>query len=224
MKDVYHRTTNKCPKLKTQWSALCWGSRTVSSILPYRSFNANNHERFGQQIPANREFLWLETFCAVVDVAGNCGDHTTGDRAESKSANTSSQSGNWHPKVHCVTNLALHTEEKGLSHPGAGPHPTAHYGFFFFAEKTITSTSYLDMLEQFLQPQLFADNILDLVVFQQDCAPPHFVYFVITSARRSQDDGLDEAHHGCGQHARVIKSLGLLCMESHQDSGEQGGD
>ena len=49
------------------------------------------------------------------------------------------------------------------------------YGPFFFAEATITSTSYLDMLEQFLQPQLFADNILDSVVFQQDGAPPHIV-------------------------------------------------
>ena len=31
------------------------------------------------------------------------------------------------------------------------------------------------MLEQFLQPQLFADNILDLVVFQQDGDLPHIV-------------------------------------------------
>ena len=31
------------------------------------------------------------------------------------------------------------------------------------------------MLEQFLQPQLFADYILDLVVFQQDGALPHIV-------------------------------------------------
>ena len=48
----------------------------------------------------------------------------------------------------------------------------------FFAEATITSTSYLDMLEQFLKPQLFADNILDLVVFQQDGALPHFAVIV----------------------------------------------
>ena len=72
----------------------------------------------------------------------------TGDRAESKSVNTSSQSETWHPKVHCVTNLALRTEEKVLSHPGAGPHLTEHLRFiFFFAKTTITSTSYLDMLE-----------------------------------------------------------------------------
>ena len=52
----------------------------------------------------------LQTFFAVVDISGNCGDHMTGDRAESKSVNT-------------VANLALRrpTEENGESHPGAGP-------------------------------------------------------------------------------------------------------
>ena len=34
------------------------------------------------------------------------------------------------------------------------------------------------MLEQFLQPQLFADNILDFVVFQQDDALLHFAHIV----------------------------------------------
>ncbi|KAJ4438693.1 hypothetical protein ANN_14640 [Periplaneta americana] len=34
------------------------------------------------------------------------------------------------------------------------------------------------MLEQFLQLQLFADNILDSVVFQQDGAPLHFAHIV----------------------------------------------
>ena len=48
---------------------------------------------------------WRKSFCVVVDVAGNCGDHMTGDRAESKSVNTSSQSGTRHPKVHCVQTL-----------------------------------------------------------------------------------------------------------------------
>ena len=60
----------------------------------------------------------------------------TGDRAESKSVNTSSQSGTWHPKVHCVTNLVLRTEEKGLSHPGAGPHPTAYLRFFLLKQQS----------------------------------------------------------------------------------------
>ena len=34
------------------------------------------------------------------------------------------------------------------------------------------------MLEQFLQPKLFDHNILDLVVFQQDGALPHFAHIV----------------------------------------------
>ena len=113
-----------------------------------------------------------------VDVAGNCGDHMTGDKTESKIVNISSQSGTRHHKVHCAANFALRTEEKGLSYPGAGPHPTAHLRSFFCAEATITSTSNLDMLEQYLQLQLFADNILDLVVFQQDGALPHFAHNV----------------------------------------------
>ena len=51
-------------------------------------------------------------------------------------------------------------------------------GPLFFAEATITSTSYLDMLEQLLQPQLFADNILGFVMFQQDGVLPHFAHIV----------------------------------------------
>ena len=53
----------------------------------------------------------------------------TGDRVESKSVNTSSQLGTRHQNAHCVANLALRTEEKGPSQPGAGPHPTAHLRF-----------------------------------------------------------------------------------------------
>ena len=34
----------------------------------------------------------------------------TGDIAEYKSVNTSSQSGTWNPKIHCVANFALRTE------------------------------------------------------------------------------------------------------------------
>ncbi|KAJ4442050.1 hypothetical protein ANN_11916 [Periplaneta americana] len=47
------------------------------------------------------------------------------------------------------------------------------YGPFFFIEATVTGHSYLDMLEQWLMPQLrqdFDDNF----IFQQDGAPPHF--------------------------------------------------
>lgn len=52
------------------------------------------------------------------------------------------------------------------------------YGPFFFAEQTVTGTTYLDMLEQFLEPQLISDGIMDTVVFQQDGAPPHFALVV----------------------------------------------
>ncbi|KAJ9592346.1 hypothetical protein L9F63_001115 [Diploptera punctata] len=52
------------------------------------------------------------------------------------------------------------------------------YGPFMFMENTITGTTYLDMLQQFLQPQLEDDGILGSVVFQQDGAPPHFARIV----------------------------------------------
>ena len=48
------------------------------------------------------------------------------------------------------------------------------YGPFFFAEATVTGPVCLDMLEQFLEPQLLTDDILDTVVFQQDGAPCHY--------------------------------------------------
>lgn len=46
------------------------------------------------------------------------------------------------------------------------------YGPFFFCEKTVTGHVYLDMLENWLMPQLEADS--DDFIFQQDGAPPHF--------------------------------------------------
>lgn len=52
------------------------------------------------------------------------------------------------------------------------------YGPFFFAEATVTGVTYLDMLQQFLQPQLEEDGITDTVVYQQDGAPPHFALIV----------------------------------------------
>ena len=45
------------------------------------------------------------------------------------------------------------------------------------------------MLEQFLQPQFFADNILDLVCFNRTATLPHFVHIVCNS--------LDETFPGC---------------------------
>ena len=41
------------------------------------------------------------------------------------------------------------------------------YGPFFFADATVTGPVYLDMFEQFLEPQLLADGILGPIVFQQ---------------------------------------------------------
>lgn len=46
------------------------------------------------------------------------------------------------------------------------------YGPFFFMEKTITGTVYLDMLENWLFPQLLEDS--NDFIFMQDGAPPHF--------------------------------------------------
>ena len=48
---------------------------------------------------------------------------------------------------------------------------TKLYWPFFFCEKTVTGTSYLDMLQLWLFPQLAADS--GDFVFQQDGAPPH---------------------------------------------------
>ena len=52
------------------------------------------------------------------------------------------------------------------------------YGPFMFAERTITGEIYLDMLQQYLEPQLISDGIIDTVVYQQDGAPPHFATIV----------------------------------------------
>jgi hypothetical protein len=46
------------------------------------------------------------------------------------------------------------------------------YGPFFFAERTISGFIYLDMLENYLIPQL--QDMEGLVFFQQDGAPPYF--------------------------------------------------
>ena len=45
-------------------------------------------------------------------------------------------------------------------------------GPFFFAEKTVRGTTYLDMLEQFFFPQI--EQLQPNIVFQQDGAPPHW--------------------------------------------------
>ena len=52
------------------------------------------------------------------------------------------------------------------------------YGPFMFGERTINGSSYLDILQQFFDPQLVANGILDTVVYQQDGAPAHFSLIV----------------------------------------------
>ena len=47
------------------------------------------------------------------------------------------------------------------------------YGPFFFAKPTVTGISYVDMLENYLMPQLQQDMDRDFI-FQQDWAPLHF--------------------------------------------------
>ena len=48
------------------------------------------------------------------------------------------------------------------------------YGPFFFLEKTVNAPIYLDMLQQYLEPRLIQDEILETVRFQQDGAPCHY--------------------------------------------------
>ena len=52
------------------------------------------------------------------------------------------------------------------------------YGPYMFSESTVADITYLDLLQQFLEPQLIQDGILDSVVYQQAAAPPHFALIV----------------------------------------------
>jgi hypothetical protein len=49
------------------------------------------------------------------------------------------------------------------------------YGPFFFMETTITGIVYLDMLRQFLIPQLDEHDQKGPIHFQQDSAPPRYL-------------------------------------------------
>jgi hypothetical protein len=50
-------------------------------------------------------------------------------------------------------------------------------GPFFFAEATVTFRNYLDMLENFVYPQL--QELQPVMFFQQDGAPPHWRLIVL---------------------------------------------
>ena len=52
------------------------------------------------------------------------------------------------------------------------------HGPYMFAEPTVTDITYLDLLQQFLEPRLIQYGILDSVVYQQDGVPPHFALIV----------------------------------------------
>ncbi|KAJ4432054.1 hypothetical protein ANN_20668, partial [Periplaneta americana] len=72
------------------------------------------------------------------------------------------------------------------------------YGPFFFIEATVIGHSYLDMLEQWLVPQLRQD-LDDDFIFQQDGAPPHFHNAVPAHLNTEMFDrwiGLAGYHHG----------------------------
>jgi hypothetical protein len=60
-------------------------------------------------------------------------------------------------------------------------HPTV-YGPFFFMETTINSIVYLDMLQQFLIPQLDEDDQEGHIHFQQDGTPPHYLEEVVSTS------------------------------------------
>jgi hypothetical protein len=53
----------------------------------------------------------------------------------------------------------------------------------FFTETTITGIVYLDMLQQFLIPQLDEDDQEGRIHFQQDGAPPHYLGEVLEYLR-----------------------------------------
>ena len=74
------------------------------------------------------------------------------------------------------------------------------YGPFMFGEPVINGNCYLDMLQQFLEPQLVASGILDTCLaagwgtspFHSHCLGlPKLVHF--------RNDGLAMGHKGCGQ-------------------------
>ena len=52
------------------------------------------------------------------------------------------------------------------------------YGPYMIVEPSVIGITYLDLLQQFLEPQLIQDGIFDSVVYQQDGALPHFALIV----------------------------------------------
>ena len=76
-------------------------------------------------------------------------------------------------------------------------------GPFFFRERTVTGPVYLDMLEQFVYPQVVA--LQPNVIFQQDGAPPHWSMDVRgPSMQNFLIDGLDVTDLYVGHHVPLI--------------------
>jgi hypothetical protein len=66
------------------------------------------------------------------------------------------------------------------SHQTAGSHSFKDLWTFFFAEKTVTGISYLDMVEMFLILQLQQETEVADIVLQQDGTLPHY-HCMVTS-------------------------------------------
>ena len=95
--------------------------------------------------------VWREMFCAVVDVAGNCGDHMTRDRLESRNINTLSQSGTRHPKVQCGKPCALYWRKRPFtSRCWASPNSAFTVHFFSFGFFIQDLNKYLFYDDKFL--------------------------------------------------------------------------
>jgi hypothetical protein len=76
-------------------------------------------------------------------------------------------------------------------------------GPFFFSEKTINSDVYLNLLREFVVPQL--ERLQPTIIFQQDGAPPHWGQAVASfSAKHFQTGGLEEEEQFSGHHVLPI--------------------
>ncbi|KAJ4442997.1 hypothetical protein ANN_04645 [Periplaneta americana] len=86
------------------------------------------------------------------------------------------------------------------------------YGPYFFAENTVTGATYLQMLQDWLFPQMTNDN--PNFIFQQDGAPPHWYREV----RRNLNEGLPNRWIGrCAQDdlALLSKLKALIPNQYH---------
>ena len=76
-------------------------------------------------------------------------------------------------------------------------------GPFFFTEKSITAQIYLDLLTEYVSPQL--EQYQPLVIFQQHSASPHWVLqFVNFRMTHFQKNGLEVMVPFHGRHVSLI--------------------